>query len=333
MTDSDTKVEPEAEPTAEEASRIDRRKVLIGGAAGAAVVAAGAWALTNDTKRKEVVTEVVAKRVDKVPIDDPDSSNWSKASAATIALDVQNMAAPMKAKPFVPTVEVKSLHDGTSIAFRIEWVDTERNELTVPCDGFRDSCAVLLLPKTENLGARIMGTAAEPATLLHWKADWQLDVDKGFQDLEVAFPNTAFDYYPPITQPGDPIERPDVVIPDSYEAVEGKVPGTVWLPGYHVGNPISNAKKTSSVEKLLAKGFGTAMTQATQDAVGKGVWADGSWKVVLAKPLAASDDLETALTPGSTYSMAVAVWAGAENDTGGRKSPGRDLLTLRLERG
>lgn len=331
MTDSDTKVEPEAEAETGDGSRIDRRKVLIGGAAGAAVVAAGAWALTHDTKRKEVVTEVVAKRVDKVPVDDPGSSKWSKASAATIALDVQNMAAPMKAKPFVPTVEVKALHDGSNIAFRIEWPDAERNELTVPCDGFRDACAVLLAPKTENAAVRIMGTATEPATLIHWKADWQLDVDKGFQDLEAAFPNTAFDYYPPIKQPGDPVERPDVVIPDSYEAVEGKVPGTVWLPGYHVGNPISNAKKTTPVEKLLAKGFGTAMTQATQDATGKGVWADGGWRVVLAKPLAASDESETSLEPGTAYSMAVAVWAGAEKDAGGHKSPGKDLLTLKVE--
>ena len=36
------------------------------------------------------------------------------------------------------------------------------------------------------------------ATLLHWKADWQRDIDQGRSDLDDAYPNRSVDVYPPL---------------------------------------------------------------------------------------------------------------------------------------
>lgn len=335
MTDVHDTVEPEAQDesatgngTGGTDSTHGRRKFIIGGAAGAAALAAGVYGLARGGGTPTPTDRVVAKKIGgEVPVDDPGSSLWGKAKAAHIELDSQIMFPPNRPTPFQPTVKVKALHDGSTIGFLVEWKDPEQDDLTIKCDAFRDACAVLLAPYSKNASVRIMGTAEIPATLLHWKADWQRDVDHGFQDLEVAFPNSTFDYHPPIPPTEEMVEKPLVTVPDDYEAAKA----TMWLPAYHVGNPIANAKKTTSVEKLIAKGFGTATTLGTQDALGKGEWKDGKWKVVLAKPMAASDDGETAIEAGKDYSMAVAVWAGKELDAGGHKSPSKLLLTLNVE--
>jgi DMSO reductase family type II enzyme heme b subunit len=308
-----------AEAAQGDASGRSRREFLAGSAAVGAVVATR----KVDTVARAVVpasSEIVAWQVPRLPgVDEPGSPIWDKTIRAGVALEAQKTTTPMKTTPAVKTVDVAALHDRKSLAVRLEWSDPQRSERTIRVDGFRDAVAILLGPQTSDAAVRLMGTVDVPVTLLQWKADWQRDIEKGFQGLEVEFPNATFDYYPPLT-PG----TSDISVPDDYEAHNA----TQWMPGYRAGNPISQMEKQSAVEKLVARGFGSATTQPTQNARGHGVWKDGRWQVVIERPLQGVDDEEITLEPGQEYSMAVAVWSGAQGDAGSRKAPSKSLLTL-----
>lgn len=312
------------------AARPTRRLFLTGAIAGGAAVAGGAYGITRMVADDPAVTDrVVSRLVRDVPVDDPDSDVWGSAPKARIALDAQKVAVPMRPKPAFDTITVRSVHDGTTIAFLVEWKDEQADDLTVAVDGFRDACAVLLGKWPDEPTFRTMGTTERPATILHWKSDWQRDLDKGFQDLEAVFPRATFDFHPPLVDAARAVvgsQREPVVVAD-YE----KAGATQWLPGLHVGNPLSIQGRTTPVEKLVAHGFGTLTPMATQDARGKGVHRDGGWHVVLAKSLAATDDEEVTLGAGSSHALAVAVWSGGDNDAGSRKSPCKASLTVALD--
>ena len=304
-------MEEQSEPRA-----ISRRKIIAGLAATAGVgvaVAGGAYGLTElvkSTEKARSEPDLRSVYIDEpAPASDPESGLWRKASAQKVALVGQAAIVPLKPQPSVEDVTVRSLHDGKTIAFLLEWEDAEKDEHTIKIDQFRDACGVLLGPFPASVALWTMGTPDSPVTILHWKADWQLDIDAGFQDLEVAFPNVSFDFYPPLVGIVNP------KIPDDYpEEVRNR------LPGWSVGNPISQPVKTSPVEKLRAIGPGTLEHLDTQNATGKGIWKNGKWKVAMGKPLQATDAEETSIEPGKSYSLVFTVWSGLDTDRGSRKS-------------
>ncbi len=298
--------------------KVARRKVLVGLAAagglaaGAAAAGFGISALLKDDGEESVAGEPNLRSVfiDKpVPATDPESGLWGQAKAQRVALQGQTVIFPLKPQGALQSVRVRSLHDGETIAFLLEWEDAEQNEHTIKIDQFRDACGVFMGPPGAGPALWTMGLADNPVTIIHWKADWQKDVDSGFQDLEVAFPNAAFDFYPPLVGAKHPIK------PEDYpEEARNR------LPGWSVGNPLSQPAKQSPVEKLRAIGPGTLEHLATQNAEGKGVWKDGKWKVALAKPMKAADPEEMTIEAGKTYALAFTAWSGTENDRGSRKA-------------
>ncbi|MEM1987254.1 MAG: hypothetical protein QW362_02545 [Candidatus Caldarchaeum sp.] len=82
---------------------------------------------------------------------------------------------------------------------------------------------------------RFMGTRDNPATILHWKADWQVDMEQGFQDLEKAFPNVSTDYYPPLKD-AVPEGKPPRTVDVAEKAVK-------WFPAINAGNLLSEPVK------------------------------------------------------------------------------------------
>lgn len=295
------------------------RRALI----GAGVAAGGAATLaacSPDGSPLGSPGEIVAVRVDRLP-HDPDDGSWRTAPATTVELAEQVIALPHRSAPSVPAIDVRAMHDGKHLAFRLEWSDEGAHASTVKVDDFRDACAVLLGPGDGDDALRVMGAPGRPVTLLHWKADWQHDVDEGLQGLAQHYPNRCVDAYPPLHD-----RDPMAVGPADY--VEAGA--TAWLPGLHVGNPLSGAVRSSPVEKLLAEGFSTTTTAPTQDALGRGRQGDGTWRVVLLKSLAGSDAGELALAEGASATCAFAVWSGGDGDAGGRKSPSAATHRLAL---
>lgn len=303
--------------TKQRTSRRDALKVAAVGT-GAAVLSA---ACADDEKYGGRGVRV--RRVAKVPLD-PFHDTWRDAPYTDITLGPQDVALPQRVKPSVTKVRVRSVHDGTNIGFRLEWNDTAVEDKTVRVDDFRDACAVLLAPGDADESLRLMGSATTPATLLHWKADWERMVSKGDEGLDQAFPNRSVDTYPIVHQ----IPADEVGI-DSYV----KASATEWLPAIHVKNPVAGSPaRESSVEKAIAYGFSTTTSAPTQDAVGRGEWREGDgWRVVIVKPLGARDDGEVALTPGKVATCAFAVWSGGNRDVGPRKCPATKVEALELD--
>ncbi|MDR7417143.1 MAG: ethylbenzene dehydrogenase-related protein [Armatimonadota bacterium] len=284
--------------------KLTRREVLMG------LVGLGTIALSEPVQAQPAQqAALLSVRIPSpVPVD-PEAEVWRRARTVEIGLLGQAMVHPFKMRPSVPSVQARSLHDGERIAFLVEWRDPRPDRRTVKTREFKDGCAVMLLPGEAGSTEWMMGTPKMPVTVLHWRADWQLDLDQGFQDLEAAFPNVAFDFYPPLVG----VDRPK--LPEGYPAEARR-----WLPGWYAGNPLSQPGKRSPVEKLVAQGAGTLEQLPTQNATGRGVWRDGRWRVVLSKPLRATDARELTLAPGGTYAVAFAVWQGATGDRGARKS-------------
>jgi hypothetical protein len=214
------------------------------------------------------------------------------------------------------------LHDRQTVGFRLDWDDAGDEESTVRVDDYRDACAVLLAAGAGDADVRMMGNATSPATLLHWKADWQRDVDHGRQGLDDVFPNRSVDVYPIVH------ETPAAEVDATTYQEAGATP---WVPGVHVGNPMSTPERSSPVEKAIAYGFSTTTTATTQDTLGRGVRGDRGWKVVLTKPMSAADAGELALEPGAIATCAFAVWAGQAHQAGSRKAPAIAVHTLYVE--
>jgi DMSO reductase family type II enzyme heme b subunit len=92
-----------------------------------------------------------------------------------------------------------------------------------------------------------------------------------------------------------------------------------YLTGWVLGNPRSEPIKRTSVEEQIAEGFGTLTTSERQSAAGKGVYGNGEWSVVIARPLVTGDPNDPAWGPGKTSSVSFAVWDGAKGEIGSRK--------------
>ncbi len=289
-----------------------RRWLLIGG--GAAAVAAAIGLMLGRPAPKPVA-DIVVKKVDEVPRRDPASPIWDKAESHDIKLIPQSIVKPMKTTEITGSVNVKALHDGEWIGFRLEWGDPNRDDSVVRVGEFKDACAVMLLSHPVSGLAWRMGTSAEAATILQWRADWQRDLEKGFTDLETAFPNVAVDAYQHVGVEGVSDGKPK-------SALDLADKNALTFVGFAAGNIFSEMVRDRPVEKLLGLGPGTITTLPTQDADGWGVWSAGKWSVVVAKKLGASDAHkgEISITPGNLYTVAFAVWNGAVGDRGSRKS-------------
>lgn len=300
-------------------TRIPRRRLLAGTAATAGAAALAACA--PDHPDAVDADEIIVNRVDRVPADDPDADAWGRTPEKTVEMASQEIALPHRTTPAVETIRIRAIHDGETIGFRVDWDDREIDDMTVRVDDFRDACAVLLAPGAGDETVRTMGTATTAATLLHWKADWQRDIDSGRAGLDDAYPNRSVDAYPPLV---------DVVPGEATIEDYADAGATQWLPGTDVGNPMSASRRETAVEKIVANGYGTSTTTPTQDARGRGDHRTEGWRVTLTKPLGAADDGETTLSPGGEATCAFAVWAGADGDAGSRKSPSATVYRLTI---
>jgi DMSO reductase family type II enzyme heme b subunit len=81
--------------------------------------------------------------------------------------------------------------------------------------------------------------------------------------------------------------------------------------------------KDGKVLDMNAQGFGTLKVQDTQDTKGKGVYQNGTWKVVFARSLSTGDaEHDTQIQPGEFINIAFAVWDGKKLESGDLKEKG-----------
>ena len=89
-----------------------------------------------------VGTDVVSKYVESdLPLADPNSIMWGKATPIDVPLSGQIAIAPKNLKPSIPEIRVRSLNNRKWIAFLLEWDDPTKDEGGGLLD-FKDSVAI-----------------------------------------------------------------------------------------------------------------------------------------------------------------------------------------------
>jgi DMSO reductase family type II enzyme heme b subunit len=88
-----------------------------------------------------------------------------------------------------------------------------------------------------------------------------------------------------------------------------------------------------AAENLTAAGLGTVERAGNGQIATASRWEDGTWRVVLARPLAVGGQTEHAarLEPGQRAKVAFAVWDGGLEERAGLKSFSQTWLELELE--
>jgi len=239
--------------------------------------------------------------------DDPFDARWDTAASVMVAVQGQNVTEPMLSNVTIAQVELRAMHDGQTIAWRVAW-EAESPAARVESSQFSDAVA-LQFPMTPD-APFMMGAVGQPVRILHWKAVWQHDVDQGFADVHDLYPNTWYDLY--WFAAGD---RP-------YKAAGSfnDPRAAPWLIAQQAGNPMADFKRSVPVEEAVAEGFGSLTTLPQSHARARGAWRGGRWAVTFFRPIGGSgDDLSQLLSPGRATAVALAVWNGSDQNVGARK--------------
>lgn len=280
--------------------RFARRHRAASWPALAAAVAAGAWFGAGCAKKvPESPTEVVALRQATLPAT-PGDAAWKKAPVHTAPLVLQDMVEPLQLETTTPQVRVQAVTDGESVAFRLSWTDSTRDD-TPSTSRFIDACAVQLpLAIGSDLPAPQMGETGARVEITYWSASWQAEVNGRGDSIQAIYPNAAVDHYPfeaPTLEPGGEAQEEMARRYAPARAATDK-------PRHPPGQP---------VQDLLAEGPGTITPAPETRSAGAGQWAKNTWEVVVVRPLPAG------LRGQTRAQVAFAVWNGHYDEVGSRK--------------
>jgi hypothetical protein len=251
------------------------------------------------------------------PAHDPLSPLWLRAPVTRVAQLPQNVTTPHLEVPSVAWIDVRALHNGAQVAFLLRWPDTTRNA-SIDVDRFSDAVAIELPLNAAALPSFMMGHTGGRVHIIHWKAIWQEDLDRGYQDVKSLHPNFWVDLYF-FAEAGLTLfaegELPRFPAAQSFKSPEA----LAQMSGAYVRNPVSILDRRVPVEEAMAEGFGTFTSQPRQDADGRGVWAADQWHVVISRPMVTEDSLDAQFSAGQESFIALAVWDGGQHNVGARK--------------
>lgn len=248
---------------------------------------------------------------------------WTKAPVTKVALVAQNITYPNLNDISLDTILLRSAYFNNELFFLAEWKDASKNT-EVDADKFCDQLAIELPLSAANIPSYMMGNKDGMVHIVHWKAIWQEDCEKGFQDVQLKYPNMWVDIYPGLEGHLDRSKRIYSKDITAEHIIETRAYAN--MPGTYSGNPISQIKRKEPVEEASAEGFGTLSTQETQQAKGWAEWKDGKWTVCMGVPVNTGNKYKATIT--NKTKIAFALWDGGHQNIGGRKHfiPWIDLL-------
>ena len=245
----------------------------------------------------EVVT-IAAQTISLNPLD----PLWDRAPEHLAKLLLQDLVDPRLMKASTAEVHVRSVNNGSEVAFRLIWQDATQSDMPGP-SRFLDACALQIPRKIEpNPPEPQMGQAGHPVEITYWRADWQASVNGRKDTIRELYPNAAIDHYP--------FEAKSLE-PDSSGQKEM---AARYAPAQAVGNR-RVGPRDSPVEDMIAEGPGT-LSPAPAPGAGskaKGVRTKDGWAVVLTRKL------PEGLTRNQRTQIAFAVWEGSAQEAGARK--------------
>lgn len=276
------------------------------------------WALAHYVRslagekvaRQSSESTIVAKRVSgEFPLD-PDAAIYHQSTAAELPLFLL-----WQRQKAAETMRVRATHNGKQLALLLEWEDDTADGRFVQSQDFADGAAVQF-PVGGEKPQFAMGDKDHPVNIWHWRFDRQIDVSR-FTDVEQVYVGmVSDDYLFDRTRYPKSTDKPGhgpVASAPSHDPT--------YLTGWGAGNPQSNPNPRSPCQSLVARGFGTLepVAPAAQAVVGRGIWRDGAWRVLIMRPMTASEK-EAAFSPGQTTFAAFAVWDGSKGDRDGQKA-------------
>lgn len=251
------------------------------------------------SRSPEHTNEVVSVPVTEMTLA-PDAAAWNSAPIHTAQLLLQDLVEPRLMNASTPQVEVKSLNNGTEIAFRLEWRDPSVNDLPGP-GRFLDGCAIQI-PRTiePNAPDPQMGSTGHPVEITFWRADWQASVNGRPDNIQALYPNATVDHYPFEAKSLEPGSAAQQEMARRY------------APAAAVGNRRVGPREFA-VEDLVAEGPGSLSPAPGSVSRGQGTRTEEGWTVVIKRPL------PQGLTPKVRTQIAFAVWEGSAKEAGARK--------------
>ncbi len=222
-------------------------------------------------------TAIVARRVYGALPEDL-TAVWAATQPAAIVVS------PLWWRDYMePDFRVWAAHDGKTIAIRLAWFDSTKDDQVSHTDQFEDMAAIQLFRGQPEpfLG---MGADGAAPDLWLWRASWQR-------------PNQERAVYDAYTQ-----------LPDFTTARAAR-------------NPNAHVDQSQSASNLAAKGAGsvTFRPKASQVVSARSTWSDRRWMVEFRRPLHVPSDSGIALASGQSASIAFAIWDGAAHDRNGQK--------------
>jgi len=244
---------------------------------------------------------------------------WEGVAGVALPLIRQFLVPPRPETLSVYEIEVRSIHDGKSIAFLLNWADATRDD-RLGLAAHSDACALQFPVKGKALPFFFMGQPGLPVHILHWKAWRSRDAADGRQGVRDAYPNMTVDMY-------------NFDYPESHPLTD-KTPAErdVFLPARAAGNPVALGVG-GLVEELNAEGYGgTMVTLPRANTSGEAFWDGGRWTLLVRRPLDAADGRSAVFVPGERTQVAFAVWEGGRRESGARKAVSPAWAECALER-
>jgi DMSO reductase family type II enzyme heme b subunit len=200
----------------------------------------------------------------------------------------------------VKTLTVRAVHNGGWVAFLVQWKDPSRSDRVI-LDNFGDQVAIQLPVDTKaSPPSPMMGNPGGRVNIMQWRAAFQKDIVDGHPpSIRDLYPNSWTDYYP--------------------DEVLGATDARPYAGALGIENPISRGT-ASPVLDQMAEGWGSMTVKPDQHALGKGVWKDGAWSVVVTRPMVSDDVNAPRLLPGDRAVVSFAVWEGGHREVGARKA-------------
>ncbi len=251
----------------------------------------------------------------ELPVD-PHSKIWKKAKPLMVNLAGQTITTPMNMDPSVKVLTVKSLNNKQEISLLLMWKDATEDRFHSVGD-FSDAVAVQIPYTPSDEVPYIMGGPGQRVLILHWAAFRQENIDHGYYDTAKATPNYTYDWYP------------HAKAPYRYPADWHNPYALNYIGGEKVLR--KNTLKTP-VREVVAEGFGSSTWKDIQGAEGKGVYKNGQWSVVIKRKFVEENTSNPEWRAGKTTFVTFAVWDGANNERGARKSLRHGWIPLRIGR-
>ncbi len=220
---------------------------------------------------------------------DPAAAVWDAVPPLAVPLTAQGQTYPVGTLT-VPVIHARAIVHRGVLYVRLDWADATRDDRTVRVEQFADAAALEFpADAAASVPSVCMGQADVGVNVWHWRADSERGQQASLAD---AFPDAYA---------------------DSPSAL-----GELGYTARAVGNPYA-AQGVGSIQDLVAVGFGTLGPAATQTIGGSGRWADGTWKVVFARPLAVPGPDRPTFRLHTETDLALAVWNGSSGDRNGKK--------------